>query len=88
MKWFNVTIRANASRLINKQIGALETIQSEFGVQAKDALDAVTLATTTFKQDYNMCNLEDLEITDILVEPHVEDGEELDGGFLRRRQAS
>ncbi len=76
MRWFNIMIKANATRQISEQAAAGETIQSVFGLQAANALAASDEAATTFKQDYNGCNLDDLEITHIHVEPHTEEEDE------------
>ncbi len=73
MRWFNVMIKADATRIVGEQTAAGETIQSEFQIQAENALKASDEAAATFTQDYNTCNVEDLEITHIHVEPHTED---------------
>ncbi len=76
MRWFNVMIKADATRQVNDQAVAGETIQSVFQVRAVSALKASDEAATTFKQDYNGCNLDDLEITHLHVEPHTEEEDE------------
>ncbi len=84
MSTFKITLRATGTRMISDQTGAEETIQSEFIGHGTDALDASKDATTDFRARYstigsldkNMvgcADLDDFEITAIIVEPYNEE---------------
>ncbi len=71
MHKFNMTIQATATRMVGDQTGAEETLQSEFIVHGSDALSASKGQTELFKEHY--ADLDDLEITDILIVLHDEE---------------
>ena len=79
MKQFNVTIKAEATRMVDDQTGATETITSEFIAKGKDALHATNDSVDLFKSRYTTgidsnligcADLDDFEITEIRIEPH------------------
>ena len=84
MKTFKITLRATAGRSVDDNTTAEETIQSEFLGRGADTLEVSNTAVDEFKSRYTTAksldnnligcaDLEDFEITAIIVEPYNEE---------------